>query len=49
MEESSVETKEITLNNGKKQIIRTPKRDGIDTVQFESTVKSGLRGAIDIN
>ena len=49
MEESSIDVKETTLSNGKKQRIRTPRIDGLDTVQFESTVKAGLRGAIDIN
>ena len=49
MEESSIDVKETTLNNGKKQRVRTPRIDGLDTVQFESTVKAGLRGAIDIN
>ena len=49
MEESSVDVKETTLSNGKKQRVRTPRIDGLDTVQFESTVKAGLRGAIDIN
>ncbi len=49
MEESSIDVKETTLSNGKKQRVRTPRIDGLDTVQFESTVKAGLRGAIDIN
>jgi len=32
MEESSIDVKETTLNNGKKQRVRTPRIDGLDTV-----------------
>ena len=49
MEESQLTEEAYTNSKGEKKSRKVPAKNGIDTINFASTVKTGLHAAIDLN